>query len=67
MPPVSLPLKGGTQSARAGVLASIPHVVTKQAATRPAAVIIRIADSIGLSVTIECVGGREKNGRGGQA
>src|SRR3954454_1082652 len=53
MPPVSLPLIGGTQgnqsvplnqggqSARAGAHASIPHT-----ATRLAALIIRIADSI---------------------
>src|ERR1700676_309336 len=41
IPPVSLPLNRGTQSARAGVNASIP-----QTATRLAAPIIRIADSI---------------------
>src|SRR5665647_3187667 len=43
MPPVSLPLIGGTHWACAGADASIPHI-----ATRLAAPIIRIADSIWL-------------------
>src|SRR4051795_7227735 len=47
MPPVSLPLNGGTSSARAGAQASIPHM-----ATRLAAPIIRIADSILLGRTL---------------
>ena len=56
MPPVSLPLNGGTQSARAGAPASIP-----QTATRHTAPNIRIADSISLGSSIERGGGREKN------
>jgi hypothetical protein len=44
MPPVSLPWKGGTVSARAGAQASIPHMATQLAAP-----IIRIADSISLA------------------
>src|SRR3954447_22435981 len=47
MPPVSLPLNGGTSSARAGAQASIPHMATKLAAP-----IIRIADSISLGRTL---------------
>src|ERR1700722_1372049 len=47
MPPVSLPLKGGTGSAHAGAPASIPHT-----ATRHAAPIIRIADSISPGDTL---------------
>ena len=58
MPPVSLPLNGGTHSARAGAPASIPH-----SATRPAAPIIRIADSIWLGATLGRIGRHEKNGR----
>src|SRR5258705_5540540 len=57
MPPVSLPLKGGTVSARAGVHASIPHM-----ATRLAAPIIRIADSIWLGATLKRIRHYEKNG-----
>src|SRR4051794_35598923 len=57
MPPVSLPLNGGTQSACAGAPASSPHI-----ATRHAAPILRIADSISPGATIECVGRRGKNG-----
>src|SRR5262245_44140766 len=59
MPPVSLPLNGGTgcnQSARAGPTASIP-----QTATRHAANFLRIADSISLVANIECAGDPEKN------
>jgi hypothetical protein len=41
MPPVSLPLNGGTQSAFAGADASIPQIATRLAAT-----IFRITDSI---------------------
>src|ERR1700730_12892370 len=58
MPPVSLPLNGGTQSASAGAHASIPH-----AATRLKAPIIRIADSISLERTLTRIGRHEKNGR----
>src|ERR1035441_9309432 len=47
MPPVSLPLKGGTVSAHAGAPASIPHT-----ATRHAAPIIRIAYSISPGDTL---------------
>src|SRR5262245_27345161 len=50
MPPVSLPLNGGTgrMSARAGRLASIPE--TTRLATRPAAAMIRMSVTpIGLS------------------
>src|SRR3954452_11684146 len=57
MPPVSLPWKGGTWSACAGTHASIPHM-----ATRLAAPIIRIADSIWLAGTLERIGRRGKNG-----
>jgi hypothetical protein len=49
-------LKGGTVSARAGAHTSIP-----QTATRLAAPIIRIADSISQGHTLERIGCREKN------
>src|SRR5450756_259462 len=58
MPPVSLPLNDGTQSACAGAHASIPHI-----AARLAASIIRIADSISLGTTLVRIGRHEKNGR----
>jgi hypothetical protein len=58
MPPVSLPLNDGTQSARAGAHASIP-----QTATRLAAPMIRIADSIRLGDTLERILRHEKNGQ----
>src|ERR1700737_4766292 len=71
MPPVSLPLNGGTQgnqseplnqgnqSASAGAQASIPHTATKLAAP-----IIRIADSISLGGgTLKRIARHEKNGR----
>src|SRR4051812_13519193 len=54
MPPVSLPLKGGTISARAGPYVNIPHTATSIA-------IIRIADSI-FWRTVKRIGGHEKNG-----
>src|SRR5258705_8170209 len=57
MPPVSLPLNGGTSPASAGAHASIP-----QTATRLAAPIIRIADSIWLRGTLKRIGGLGKNG-----
>src|ERR1700733_9496647 len=73
MPPVSLPLKGGTGSAHAGAPASIPHTATMHAAP-----IIRIADSIspgdtlfagthsgsaaGTRSTLVRIAGRGKNG-----
>src|ERR1700704_6908514 len=64
MPPVSLPLNGGTvsnhdspESARAGAHASTPHM-----ATRHAAPVIRIADSISLPDTLKRNHGQEKNG-----
>jgi hypothetical protein len=57
MPPVSLPLNGGTVSARAGAHASIPHT-----ATRLAAPIIRIADSLSLEPTLKRIRRHEKNG-----
>src|SRR5712675_1047353 len=64
MPPVSLPLNGGTvsnhgspKSARAGAHASTPHM-----ATRHAAPVIRIVDSILLADTLERNHGQEKNG-----
>src|SRR5882757_6874997 len=57
IPPVSLPLNGPIQSARAGAHASIPHM-----ATRLAAPIIRIADSISLRHTLGRIGRHEKNG-----
>ncbi len=56
MPPVSLPLNGGTVSACAGRHASIPA-----AATRPAITIFRIADSMSNSGTLERIGKGEKN------
>src|SRR5262245_43572192 len=56
MPPVSLPLNGGTQSARAGATDSIP-----QTATRHAANFLRIADSISPGSNIEGVGAHGKN------
>src|ERR1700692_2300396 len=59
MPPVSVPLTGGTVSARAGVNASIPHT-----AARLTAPIIRIADSISFGGTIRRIVPDEKNGRG---
>src|SRR6266851_3561848 len=65
MPPVSLPLNGGTvsnhgsaESARAGAHASTPHM-----ATRHAAPVIRIADSISLANTLKRNHGQEKNSR----
>src|SRR4051794_3614848 len=58
MPPVSLPLNGGTISARAGPNASRPHT-----APRIAGPIIRIADSI-FAPTVKRIAGHEKNGRG---
>src|SRR5258708_10824490 len=58
MPPVSLPLNGGTQSARAGAPVSIPQI-----AARPAAVMIRIAKLHSLRRTLKRPGGHEKNGR----
>src|SRR6476661_2359201 len=61
IPPVSLPLNGGTQSARAGAPPSIPQI-----ATRPATRILRIADSLSLDRTIKGAGGHEKNGRWGR-
>src|ERR1700736_2550868 len=57
MPPVSLPWNGGTWPARAGAHASIPHT-----ATRLAALIIRIADSISLGGTLKRIWRRGKNG-----
>jgi hypothetical protein len=54
---VSLPLIGGTHWACAGADASIPHI-----ATRLAAPIIRIADSIWLRRTLKRIGRRGKNG-----
>src|SRR4029079_873481 len=53
MPPVSLPLSAGTvsmsnQYACAGVAASIPPVTARDRATRHAAIILRIADSVSL-------------------
>src|SRR5260370_13894807 len=59
MPPVSWPWNGGTRSACAGAHASIPHT-----ATRLAAPIIRIADSISLGGTLKRIARHEKNGRG---
>src|SRR6266446_3440962 len=58
MPPVSLPLNGGTWPARAGAHASIPHT-----ATRLTAVIIRIADSISLADILKRIRRGGKNGR----
>src|SRR5260370_19590818 len=65
MPPVSLPLNGGTvsnhgsaESARAGAHASTPHM-----ATRHAAPVIRIADSISLANTLKRNHGQEKHSR----
>src|SRR5271168_4188423 len=68
MPPVSLPLNGGTVSARAGVNASIPLPATSPAANRLLATrlltpIIRIADSISLKGTLKRIRRHEKNGR----
>src|SRR5271170_2688123 len=57
MPPVSLPLNDGTVSARAGAHASIPHT-----ATRLAAPMIRIADSLWLGDTLGRIARHEKNG-----
>src|SRR3981189_3818520 len=69
MPPVSLPLNGGTQgnqsvplnqggqSACAGAHASIPHT-----ATRLATLIIRIADSISLGGILKRIRRPGKNG-----
>src|SRR4051812_28392185 len=56
MPPVSLPLNGGTVSARAGVQARTPQV-----ASRPRAPIIRIAVSISCARTLKRAGRQEKN------
>src|SRR4051812_42343703 len=58
MPPVSLPLKGGTISARAGANANRPHT-----AATIAGPIIRIADSL-FAPTVKPIAGHEKNGRG---
>src|ERR1700742_385574 len=58
MPPVSLPWNGGTVSARTGPHASIPHTATKLAAP-----IIRIADSISSLVdTLRRIARHGKNG-----
>src|ERR1700722_9786967 len=57
MPPVSLPLNAGTGSAQAGADASIPHI-----ATRLAAPMIRIANSLWLSDTLRRIWRHEKNG-----
>src|SRR5258706_8689163 len=59
MPPVSLPLKGGTVSARTGAEASIPHM-----ASRPKAPIIRIAVSISCAVILKGIGRHGKNAGG---
>src|SRR3954453_7766430 len=60
MPPVSLPLNGGTWSKPCAVPhASIPHTAPK----RIAGPIIRIVDSIIAGRRVECRGGDEKNGR----
>src|ERR1700733_3535371 len=59
MPPVSLPLKGGTVSARAGVHTSIP-----QTATRLRAPIIRISRLHFADRTLERICCREKNAGG---
>src|ERR1700744_4564900 len=59
MPPVSLPWKGGTVSARAGAKASIPTETTRLAAH-----IIRIADSSFVAATLKRIDGRGKNGGG---
>jgi len=56
MPPVSLPLNGGTVSARAGPPAIAPHIITKAAA-----VIIRIVVSILFPHTLMGIGAPEKN------
>src|SRR3954463_10393238 len=53
MPPVSLPWNGGTvsmshQCACAGAAASIPPMTVRHMATRHAAIILRIADSVSL-------------------
>src|SRR6185437_16368703 len=71
MPPVSLPLNGGTVSAHAGLNASIPPIAARAKALRPKALrpealmtpasMIRIANSISLSRTIKRLGGHEKN------
>src|SRR5450756_2160303 len=58
MPPVSLPLNGGTVWARAAALTSIP-----QTATRLTAPIIRIADSISLRSILKVIARHGKNGR----
>src|SRR4051812_48817219 len=57
IPPVSLPSNGGVQPACAGAHASIPHT-----ATRLAAPILRIANSLSLWATLERNGRRGKNG-----
>src|ERR1700733_1745220 len=58
MPPVSLPWNGGTVSAQTGPHASIPHTATKLAAP-----IIRIADSISSLVdTLKRIRRHGKNG-----
>src|ERR1700739_621626 len=62
IPPVSLPLTGGTQSARAGTDAS-----ATPAAIRTAALMIRMVRSVSLLiVTLECLTRREKNASEGQ-
>src|SRR4051794_31447149 len=59
MPPVSLPLNGGTQSARAGAQARTPHV-----ASRLKAPIIRIAVSMSCARTLKRQERQEKNAAG---
>src|SRR3954447_8263957 len=57
MPPVSLPLNGGTQSAFAG-----PHATMAEKATRLAARIIRIRkNSFWVQLTLERIARHEKN------
>src|SRR3954453_20253899 len=58
MPPVSLPLNDGTYSERAGAHANMPNTATK-----PAARIIRIANSIKAVGTLKRIFGHEKNER----
>src|SRR4051812_29444204 len=59
MPPVSLPLNGGTQSARAGAQARTPHI-----ASRLKAPIIRIAVSMSCAPTLKREARQEKNAAG---
>src|ERR1700724_3217450 len=60
IPPVSLALKAGTQSARAGAQASMIHIARLEVA-RLEATILRITDSVRIRRILGRIAGHEKN------